>query len=494
MKRILLALALLALVLPGTATAYTPLTDGDGDEIEPDPFITGNVTVANHKIDCGDDVLCFYDDSDDASNLADYGLYLDSDQVDEPIQFTPAKVDVQYYAEDADHKSVTSAWGGNVSNKAWLDVANWAEGSVEGSGNEVLELVVRNGAHALHVKNTGASSPDTDVWTFDFTDITSEVAKTRLILGLEVVSNGVASGNTGYISVYDGDLSARNDFSFGSDTTKKADGVTDPWLANTTGTVFWDELVTEGQAVSGGVSGDIGKVTLTLIADSDVAATEIYIYALGLDVKRYSFGLDDAGEQVYNMTYTNCEGVARSTPLGYTCLAEYAPSFDYETVKDLKLAYRVDASTLPEDNVEILAGENADDAFPWMTNYEFTFELPKQLDLTWAGDEALRYELPVGGVQHDALTVAGTDKVKEVTKKKVGDEVSLSTSLANKEVEVEYTILFTDAQMLHTTETKVLGIFDEDSWFGKGWIWLAGLAGVGLLFARGVKRQRKGSK
>lgn len=484
MKRTLLMVALLALILPGTATAYTPLEDADGDVIEPNPYVTGNVTISNHKAECEDDVLCFHDDSDDADNLADYGFLLHTDKVDEPIQFTPAKVDHQYYAEDSDAKSTVTGWGGNISDKSWTDTANWAGTGLEGSGNEVLERVLRNGAHALHFKNTGASTAEADTWTLDFTDITSEVAKTRLILGVEVVSI-----NTGVdIAIYDGDGTGYERFDLRTSGT--ADGSTNV-LMNGTGTVYWDELVTDGAETSGGVSGDISKLSIAVYSDSDLGASEIYVYALGLDVKRQSFGTNDLGEDVYNMTYTDCEGTARTTPLGYTCLAEFAPSFSYQAVKDLKVAYILEASSLPEDQVGVIAGETDDDTYPWQANYEFTFELPKMLDLTYAGDEALKYALPVSGGQHEVVKVAGTDKIKDIEKKKAGDTVSLSTSLANKETEVEFTILYTDAQMLATTEGTAFGIFKEGGFFYTIWAKLAGLAVVGVVFAKAMSRKRK---
>lgn len=488
MNRFLIGLALLALVLPGAAMAYTPLTDADGDEIEPNPYIAGNVTISNHKPACDDDVLCFYDDSNDAASLADYGLRLHTERVDEPIQFSPAKVDAQYYGEDVDAKSKVSAWGGNISNKAWLDTSNWVASNAA-EGGEVFERTVRNGAHAIRILNPApGASTDTDTYTLDFTDITSDVNKLRLVIGVEVVSNG----DTFEIDIFDGNLSGIDSFSYLR--TGTADGITHV-LANGTGVTFWDELVSEGADTQGGVNGDIGKIALDIISSAANGATEVYVYALGLQTTRYSFGLNDLGENVYNMTYTDCEGVARSTPLGHVCLASFDPSFDYQNMKDLRVAYIVDAANLPADNVDLLPTEINDEAFPWKVNYEMTFELPKMIDLTYAGDESLKYVLPVIGSQHDTLTVGSVDKVKDVEKKKAGEIVTLASSgLASKKTEVEFTILFTEAQMHQTTERTVLGgIFSPDGIFGSIWIKLAGVAGLGLIFARGLGRKRKGA-
>lgn len=498
-KRFLLALIALTLITSaGSVGAYTPLTDADGDVIEPNPYITGNVTIAHHGPACEEDVLCYLDNGDtlangQTSNLGDSGFRVHTDKVDEPIRFTPASVDVQYYGEDTDKKATVKAWGGNISNKAWLDTSNWVASGVEGSGNEVLELVQRNGAHALHFKNTGAASPDADTWTFDFTDITSEVNKLRLIIGLEVV--GTMTGEAGYITLWDGDLTGSEACSWGVDATKTANGLkvaSAAYLANSTGIVFWDQLVTDCAEASGGISGDVGKLTIALSADTDIGASEVYIYALQLDTKRYAFGLDEDEEPVYNMTYKGCDGVARATPLAYTCLATLAPSFDYQDIQNLKVAYKLEAANLDEETaVSILAGERDDDTFPWMTNYEFTFELPEKIDLTYAGDEELKYELGVAGSQHDFVSVAGTDKTNDVEKKKVADVVVLSTSLANKETEVEFTVLFTDAQMIVTTEGTAFGIFREGTPGYAIVAWLAGIAVVGGIFGRALTRRRR---
>lgn len=492
------ALVLMLALAPTTALAYTPKVDADGDVIEPNPYITGNVTIATHNIHCDDDALCFLPDgeavdSGEVANLATYGIALHTDKVDEPIQFSPARVDVQYYAEDADKKTTVSAWGTNISDKAWLDTANWAASGTEGSGNEVFERAFRNGAHVLHLKNTGASAPDTDTWTFDFTDMTTDVDKRRLTLGVEVVSLGVALGDVFLVDVYDGNGTGYETFSFVGNTggTTKADGSTYA-LGNTTGTTFWDELVSEGDATQGGVSGDISKIVFRLIADSDVGVSEVFVYALGLDVKRYTFGTDDNGDPVYNMTYTDCEGAARSTPLGHVCLASFDPSFTYTNVADLKVAYIVDASTLPDKSVEKIGINTGDEKFPWSINYEMTFELPKMEDLTYAGDEQLKYGLVVPGSQHEKVFVAGADKIREVEKKKVDEVVTLSTAIPSKKTVVEITLLFTPVQMDILTEiSSVGGMFGPKNPITIFLIWLGGIAGIGVAATRLLSRRNK---
>lgn len=482
--RLLLGVALLALLLPGTAIAYTPLTNDDGDEIEPNPGIRGNVTIGSHTAECDTDPLCYMDDSNDVANLADDGFALDTAHVDEPIQLKPQSVDCQYYGEDSDKKSTVSGWCANVSDVSWLDTAKWT--AANDGGGDVFERAQRNGAHALHIKNVGATTDESDTYTLDFTDITTDPAKLRLIIGMEIIS----MGSDVYVHAHDTVVANTEKFRYAR-TGGTADGLSDQ-LGNGTGITFWDEIITEGAATGTGMTTGVGKLVLELYADSDVAATEIYVYALAVQVKRFQLGVDELGDPVYNMTYTDCDGVARSTPLGYACLAEFDAGFTYQEVNDLKVAYELKASALPDDQVNIIAAENDDDTYPWKTNYEFGFLLPKEIDLTYAGDEKIYYELPVAGGQHDVVTSAGVDKSKDVEKKKVGDEVTLASAVTSgKEHEIEMTVLFTDVQMADVSEGTALGIFAEGGFLYSIWAKLAGLAVVGVVFAKAMSRRRR---
>ena len=487
-RRLLLTTLLLALVAApmGAAVAYAPITDADGNELEPNPRLRGNVTIGAHKAACGEDPLCYFDDSDNQKTLSDNGFALDPD-VDEPIRIQPQKVDCQYYGEDTTSeatKRVTTAWCANVSDKAWLDTAQW---TATNEANDTFERVVRNGAHALHIKNAGGNPgvAESDSYVLDFKDISTDAEKHRFVIGIEVV--GVSSALD--FQIYDANGTGYNYFRASNSAGVKADG-SQFYVSNGTGTVLWDNLVTEGEQVSGGISGDIGKLGLSVDAVSDVGATEVYVYALALQVKRFELGTDADGDPVYNMTYTGCDGAARSTPLGYACIASLAPNFQYTTIKDLKVAYYQDAGMLPDTSVSIIESEISTGEYDWRNNYRFTFSAPKMIDLTYAGDEKLELSLPVAGKQFEVLKANAVDQIKDVEKKAAGATVTLIASPPiGKEYEVEATVLYTASQSVHLTEVGFLGL-PADNLLSKIWVWLAGLGVIGFAFAKALRRKR----
>lgn len=496
---LLLVAPLLLVALPA-GSAYAPNTNADGRELEPNPAVRGNVTIIQHKPSCETNVLCFHDDSDGKRDLKTYGLTLNP-LVTEPIQFKPQSIDCQYYGEDATSeaaKKVTSAWCGNITSSAspglaWLDAAQWTTSGTE--ANDTIVTETRNGVHMLRLRNPGGTDStvtDLDTYTLNFPDITTDVAKMRLIIGFEYVGALSSTYSSVLIDVADGNNTGYKTFRIKGGTA--ADGVaTPPTLANTTGVVFWDELVTDGDTVQGGVTDDIGKISIGLQAQSGVGATEVYIYALGLQTKRYEFGVDDTGSPVYNMTYTGCDGKARATPLGSTCLAQFAPNFVYQTARDLKIAYELKASGLANSKVSIISQEINDATYTWKSNYRFNFNLPSFIDLAWAGDEALTYMLPVAGKQHELVKASTVDKLTDVKSKALGAEVVLQTGPpVGKEFEVEMTIFYTDLQMRDITQLGFLGLPASNP-FSKVWVWLSGLAVVGLGFAKLIRRSRKGS-
>lgn len=490
--RSLPVLLLLALLLVPPGAAYTPIRDAMGNALEPDPYIKGNVTITNHRMEkCMQDVLCFEDDQNAVRNLGDYGFEVNRADVLRPLQVRPQSVDCSYYNEDIKAPLSTSAWCANVSDVSWLDVSKWTTASME--GNETIAREWRNGAHVLHVRNPGGtdgSAADNDVLTLDFGDITADLAKTRLVIGVEVAS----ISNNVVLQVYDTNGTGRSEFAFSPSASTKA-GPTGStfWLMNGTGVTFWDPLLSEANVAStGGITRGIGKLELNLYAKSATGPADLYIYALGLQVKRHVFGQDELGNDVYNMTYA-----ADGTAPGYVGLHTFAPSFTYTNLQNLRVAYLERGSTLPPGNV--VTDDQAeqvknDPTYSWQINYRFRFQLPKMADLTYAGDETVASALPVPGVQYVRLMVNGQDHTKAVQGLRAGVTY---TSMAPGTVpvgttpfEYEATVKFTTAQRDVVTEVGWLW-FSPGGAVSKGAGWLAGIFGVGGAVWLGFRRQRK---
>lgn len=486
----LFASSVLVVSAPG-AHAYTPLQDTLGNVLEPDPYIMGNVTIANHHTACENDPLCFEDDSTNVRNLASYGMAINGNPtVTNPITYQPSHTECQYYAENATIPTTTSAWCGNISDKSWLDPLNWVKGGTGGSqSNTTFERVIRNGAQAIHIKNMGnvPGSVLSQTFSLSFANITTDLPKERLILGIEIVSK---SGD-GSIDIDDtGGVGARS-FTFKNVSTGNPATDTSGVLMNSTGTTFWDPLITDGVSTSPGIVGGIQKLQINTYADSSIGPTEMYIYALGIQEKRFVFGQDYLGNDVNNMTY---QGAA--TPPGNVQLATLAPSYAYLNLHDIKVAYVETADRLADPaNVQIIGTSiSGDPTYRWKEDYRFFFQLPSMIDLTYGGDEYMSHVLPVAGTQYEKLVVNGVDNTKAVKAIRGGQVYSsLAAGTVPKAItpfQWEAVIDFTSAQRDQITSVGFLGLPSTNP-LSKLWVWLASLSVIGGAFAIGLRRGRK---
>lgn len=430
----------------GSTDVYNP------GSIEPDPWIQGTVSIYNYKETYEPNVFTY---EDDGGFIVALPFVIDTN-VTNPIMVAPDKF-------------INASWTDPIEDGStdlnWLDVNNWTiTNAIVGAS---ISTITEGGVKKLRVLSPGVTGVDSYIVNLDLSGVTVDVAKMRLIVGIDFVT--IPGNANSQVSIILSDSAGNNVTYIGSPTVLGGDVV-----ANTSGTVvFLDSL--------GGFTGPLTNLKITMYdADASVLdPSEIKIFALAVDKRQYSFGTDNNSNSVTNLTQSDG---------GYVKLDVFSPSFTYTSLETIgPISFKAPASKLAAKYTNVTEQDFTIGSYARKVYYNFSMNVPKGIDLTYGGLKLVD-SLVVNSMQYNYVGVKGLVKTGLYSSFRVGDVVTLSNSLSegtNYLMDME--VLYTEQQWNTISEPVGAVYGSPDTFWNRWWLWIATLLGVGF----GVKRRRR---
>lgn len=446
---IVMAVAVLGMIVP--AAAYTPVPAGA--PITPNPYMEGNVTVALHASGMG--TFGYVGDNGVVSNLGNTPAGSASGFQVDPAVTKPYTVD---FTQTASVGYLQGYVLGGGTNKYVNLTSNWGYSRSKANGTLTLGTVggaTVTGASSLIFKSTGYSSSSNgkNTWQFNLTTPIPITTAYRFVLG---ASTDLLPANTrAYVNVTDG--SSTVGYTFNPAGTLGAQTTTNHTIANAAAKhVFYQDRID-----SIGTSTTLTQVSQVSVVLQNLAGgslvTQLTVTGLYISSGAYlQFGTDTAGNAVYVQDQGNTTGMA---------LAAFAPSFFYNSVGNLKVAFQLPASTLVGTNVSITNAQMADGSSEKVV-FSFDFKAPSALALTYA-NLVIRDALVVVPTQYSAVSLNGASILTSynLTANKVGTVLTLQTGAsAGTDYLLIETIIYTGAQWDLISQAPPAGGFFTSAW------------------------------
>lgn len=472
-----LALAVVVMLLAMCASTmnvmgYTPLpTD---DPIEPDPWIAGNLTKDTHK-----STWSTFTYEDDVGAVKEETSFALASDVNEPYLVNYTKIYAPGVLQEVAMPSETTA----CKSDKWNESACWTEFTITGGTGTLANATVDGYGKALSFKHVGSASKMTySNWTYDLTDVTTDVEKMRWIVGVRVIT--LSAKTWAHVRVSDG--TNANGYNVSAETVSALDGYLQ--LGDSVGDSFFDDVMVNKL---GAVPNTLAEITSIEVYLNDTDATaagtiQIQLLAMSYTTKRMMAGLDKDGVKVYNQTF--------ATALNNVSVATFSPSFTYSRMGDLTIAFRQRASTLPSDSTSITDKSMDSGGYERQYTYRFDYFLPKAVDLTYA-DLVMYDELRVAGAQFEDVMVGTTDKtsIYNAATREVGDKITLlATGISEDNTyTVKMIVDYTSSQYDKLSEPPG-AMTTAGIWYNilGGLVLILGLVGLGA----GLARRRRGMR
>jgi hypothetical protein len=392
-----------------TVMGYTPLPEGS--PIEPDPWIEGNLTKDSHKSAWA--TFTYEDDLGAEKSISSFAV---SSNVNQPYQVNYTKIYAPGVLQEVSMPNEKTA----CKSDKWNETACWTETETGSGTGTVSNATVDGYGKALSFKHVGNAASVSDTkWVYDLTDITTDIEKTRFIVGIRILQMG--SNTEGYITITDGTDDSGYDF-------RLAAGSNDGYetLGSKVGDSRFNDVLVNELGETPNTLTQIKEISVNLQDDNagSSGTIEFQLLAMATGTKRMMVGYDQSGEKVYNQTFTN--------GLDYVNITTFSPSFTYNRVGDLKIAFQQKASTLSSDSVSVSDKSISSGSYEREITYRFDYYLPKAVDLTYANLK-LFDKLRVDGDQFDEVLVGTDDKTSlyNAAVREVGDKITLkSTSIS----------------------------------------------------------------
>lgn len=448
---------------------YTPLPVDD--PIEPDPWIAGNVTKDTHK--AAWDTFTYEDDVGAVKEETSFAL---ADDVNEPYLVNYTKIYAPGVLQEVAMPSEVVA----CNSDKWNESDCWAQTDTAAGTGTIVNATVDGYGKALTFKHVGSASVMTwSLWTYDLTDVTTDVEKMRWIVGVRVKT--LSAKTWAHVRVSDG--TNANGYNVTSETASILDGYTQ--LGDSVGDAFFDDVMVNSL---GTVPNTLAEITTIEVYLNDTDATaagtvEISLLAMTYTTKRMMAGLDQDGVKVYNQTF--------ATALNNVSVATFTPSFSYSRIGDLTVAFQQKASNLPTDSTSITDVGLDSGSYERQYTYRLDYYLPEAVDLTYA-DLAMYDELRVAGAQFESVLVGTDDKtsIYNAATREVGDKITLKATgiAADSTYTVKLIVDYTSSQYDDLSEPPG-AMTTAGIWYNilGGLVLILGLVGLGA----GLSRRRR---